>query len=125
MRLPHNSKGIPLGANVKFARDYEKPRISTVFKASSRETPHHVRETVVDGRAGAARPPGNCDDALAEHSRESQIAENPHEQHSFLAVSAPGTKAGDRVRLQGPEFGNASLSERLAEAIGLAVGDGC
>jgi ribonucleoside-diphosphate reductase alpha chain len=40
-------------------------------------------------------------------------------------VAVKDLKAGDRVRLQGPEFGNASLSERLAEAIGLAVGDGC
>ena len=32
---------------------------------------------------------------------------------------------GDRVYLQGPGFGRRALSERLALAIGVAVGDGC
>ncbi|MDA8203135.1 MAG: hypothetical protein M0Z49_10295, partial [Chloroflexi bacterium] len=33
--------------------------------------------------------------------------------------------AEDRVSLQGPGFGQSSIAPRLAEAIGLAVGDGC
>jgi ribonucleoside-diphosphate reductase alpha chain len=32
---------------------------------------------------------------------------------------------GERIALQGPGFGRAALSERLALAIGVAVGDGC
>jgi len=34
-------------------------------------------------------------------------------------------EVGDRLQLQGPGFGRTALGERLATAIGVAVGDGC
>jgi ribonucleoside-diphosphate reductase alpha chain len=40
-------------------------------------------------------------------------------------VAVKDLKPGDRIQLQGPAFGGVNLPERLAEAIGLAVGDGC
>jgi ribonucleoside-diphosphate reductase alpha chain len=40
-------------------------------------------------------------------------------------VAVKDLRPGDRVRLQGPSFGSVSMPERLAEAIGLAAGDGC
>ena len=40
-------------------------------------------------------------------------------------VAVRDLKPGDRIQLQGPTFGGVNMPERLAEAIGLAVGDGC
>ncbi len=40
-------------------------------------------------------------------------------------VAAVDLRVGDRIQLQGPGFGRRALSERLALAIGVAVGDGC
>ncbi|HET6374404.1 MAG TPA: LAGLIDADG family homing endonuclease [Candidatus Polarisedimenticolia bacterium] len=40
-------------------------------------------------------------------------------------VAVRDLQAGDQLRLQGPGFGRRALPERLALAIGLAVGDGC
>lgn len=51
------------------------------------------------------------------------------EDHPVLTprgdVPVRDLRPGDSVFLQGPGFGRVSLPERLAEAIGLAVGDGC
>jgi ribonucleoside-diphosphate reductase alpha chain len=40
-------------------------------------------------------------------------------------VSVAELKLGDRLMLQGPGFGRRALSESLALAVGVAVGDGC
>ncbi|HEX7491312.1 MAG TPA: LAGLIDADG family homing endonuclease, partial [Candidatus Limnocylindrales bacterium] len=40
-------------------------------------------------------------------------------------IAVKDLQPGDRIRLQGPTFGAAEIPNRLAEAIGLAVGDGC
>ncbi len=40
-------------------------------------------------------------------------------------VAAKDLKAGDKLELQGPGFGRTMLSEALATAAGVAVGDGC
>ncbi len=51
------------------------------------------------------------------------------EDHPVLTprgdVPVRDLRPGDRVFLRGPGFGRVGLPERLAEAIGLAVGDGC
>ena len=40
-------------------------------------------------------------------------------------VAVKDLRPGDKISLQGPGFGHVNLAPRLAEAIGLAVGDGC
>ncbi|MCI0656420.1 MAG: intein-containing adenosylcobalamin-dependent ribonucleoside-diphosphate reductase, partial [Acidobacteria bacterium] len=40
-------------------------------------------------------------------------------------VPVSDVKVGERVQLQGPGFGRRALTDRLALAIGVAVGDGC
>jgi ribonucleoside-diphosphate reductase alpha chain len=40
-------------------------------------------------------------------------------------VPVSDVKVGERVQLQGPEFGRRALTDRLALAVGVAVGDGC
>jgi len=44
-------------------------------------------------------------------------------EHGDVAVR--DLKAGDRLQLQGAGFGRRALSERLALAVGVALGDGC